>query len=71
VPVLVLYCGEDEYVPPTVDTVKLLESWTGHAQAGIVSPLSGSIPRATHMILNQEGQEWMTDRVLRFLEGIK
>jgi hypothetical protein len=69
--VLVLPSEDDEFVPPHVDKAQLLARWRRLAPAGIVSPLSGLVPDATHVLLRPEGQAWVADRVLGFLRGIK
>lgn len=70
-PVLVLPSGEDEHVPKSIDMPKLMARWASLAPDGIVSNLSDLIPGASHTIRSPESQEWMADRVVRFLSSLE
>lgn len=49
-PLLVLYGGEDQYVPPYVDKQKLIELWESCSPPEYWSRLSRVIPGATHEV---------------------
>ncbi|TQV92628.1 Protein of unknown function DUF1749 [Cordyceps javanica] len=68
-PVLVLHSEEDEYVPAHVNQDALRKLY--HAASTLVSPLSGSIPDATHAVSNATGQEWLAKTVVKFLQSIE
>jgi len=69
-PVLILPSAQDEYVPNTVDFLRLLERWKAACQPGIASRLSGLILGANHRVDDPAAQEWLVDRVVRFLESL-
>ncbi|OAA58760.1 hypothetical protein ISF_06543 [Cordyceps fumosorosea ARSEF 2679] len=64
-PVLVLHSEDDEYVPVHVNQDALRKLY--HAASPLVSPLSGSIPDATHAVANVAGREWLAKTVVKFL----
>lgn len=64
---LILPSGEDEWVPPEVDVQGLVSRWKSSCKPGIASELSGLIPGANHRVDNDAGQQWLADRVARFL----
>lgn len=68
---LILPSGEDEWVPPGVDVPRLVSRWKSFCKPGIASELSGLIPGANHRVDNDAGQEWLADRVARFLTEIE
>ena len=70
-PVLILPSGEDEWVPKLVDVEGLLRTWMQACGEGIASEESGLIPGANHRVDGEEGQKWMTERVVRFLKGLE
>ncbi|KAJ5888068.1 hypothetical protein N7495_008109 [Penicillium taxi] len=67
-----LISGCDEYCPPYVDKEKLLERWQAATEAGGAlwdAETSGIIPGASHNV-QDEGQEWMIERIVRYLKSI-
>ncbi|ATY67430.1 hypothetical protein A9K55_000059 [Cordyceps militaris] len=68
-PVLVLHSEEDEYVPAHVNQDALRKLY--HAASPLVSPLSGSIPDATHAVANTAGREWLAKTVVKFLQTLE
>ncbi|KAK0646509.1 hypothetical protein B0T16DRAFT_458422 [Cercophora newfieldiana] len=70
-PVLILPSGADEFVPAAVDVPGMVEKWKGFCRPGMASDLSGLIPGANHRADDAQAQEWLADRVARFLEGLE
>lgn len=68
-PVLVLHSEEDEYVPVHVNQDALRKLY--REASPLVSPLSGSIPDATHTVQNAAGQEWLAKTVVKFLQTLQ
>jgi pimeloyl-ACP methyl ester carboxylesterase len=66
-PVLILPSEKDEWVPAGTNVMGLVRKWMGFCKRGIVSELSGLIPGANHRVDNEAGQQWLADRVARFL----
>ncbi|KAL2271593.1 hypothetical protein VTJ83DRAFT_964 [Remersonia thermophila] len=71
VPVLVVPSAKEEWVPASLDVPAMVKRWKSFARPGIVSELSGMIPGANHRVDNDEGQEWLADRVARFLHEVE
>jgi len=70
-PVLILPSGKDEWVPELIDVEVMVERWKRFCPEGIASELSGLIPGANHRVEGaEEGERWLVDRVVKFLEGI-
>ena len=69
-PVLLLPSAEDEHVPKSIDVRKNIDRWMRCCAPGIASELSDLIPGANHTVDQPEAQAWMTDRVVRFLQGL-
>lgn len=73
-PVLILYSGQDEYVPPHVDKQKLLDRWLSFIPHGMASPECKVVPGATHRIVDGPSPELplqvMKSSVYNFLCGI-
>ncbi|KAK3322133.1 dolichol-phosphate mannosyltransferase [Apodospora peruviana] len=67
--VLIVLSAEDEHVPKSVDIGKVVERWK-EAGGSAVSELSGFIPGANHRVEKPEAQEWLANRVARFLESL-
>lgn len=67
-PILVVPSAEDEYIPETVDFVKLLAKWKSFCPS--MSDLSGLIPGANHTVNPPSSQEWLADRVVSFLGSL-
>ncbi|KAK3295890.1 uncharacterized protein B0H64DRAFT_396747 [Chaetomium fimeti] len=70
-PVLIVPSQKDEWVPTTIDVMGLVEKWKSFCKPGIGSELSGLIPDANHRVDNDAGQEWLADRVARFLAELE
>jgi pimeloyl-ACP methyl ester carboxylesterase len=70
-PVLILPSEKDEWVPPEVDVMGLVNKWKSFCKPGIASDLSGLIPGANHTVGNHDGQQWLADRVARFLVEVE
>ncbi|KAK4157145.1 hypothetical protein C8A00DRAFT_40507 [Chaetomidium leptoderma] len=70
-PVLILPSEKDEWVPAGFDVMGLVERWKSFCKPGIASELSGLIPDANHRVDNDAGQQWLADRVARFLAEIE
>ncbi|KAL1882779.1 hypothetical protein VTK73DRAFT_904 [Phialemonium thermophilum] len=70
-PVLVVPSGSEEYAPEGVDMARLVQRWATFCRPGVMSSLSGLIPGANHRVDPQESQDWLADRVVRFLQGIQ
>ncbi|KAL1839083.1 hypothetical protein VTJ49DRAFT_1884 [Mycothermus thermophilus] len=71
VPVLIMPSGKEEWVPASLNVPAMVERWKSFAKPGIVSELSGLIPGANHRVDNDEGREWLIDRVARFLHEVE
>ncbi|KAI1501262.1 hypothetical protein F5X99DRAFT_207507 [Biscogniauxia marginata] len=69
-PIMMLHSGEDEYVPKSVNKDGLIQHWRTLCQPGIASELSGTIPGAGHRVEEPEAEEWLVNRVLKFLQRI-
>ncbi|EAQ91032.1 hypothetical protein CHGG_02967 [Chaetomium globosum CBS 148.51] len=69
-PVLIVPSEKDEWVPAEIDVMGLVKKWKSFCRPGIASELSGLIPGANHRVDNDAGQEWLADRVARFLAGL-
>lgn len=69
-PVLVLPSEKDECVPPYIRQDRKLRSWREACPEGKFSDLSGLVPGANHSVEQPEAQQWLTDRVCRFLQGL-
>ena len=69
-PVLIVPSEKDEWVPAGTDVMGLVRKWMGFCKPGIASELSGLIPGANHRVENEAGQQWLADRVARFLAEI-
>jgi pimeloyl-ACP methyl ester carboxylesterase len=68
-PVLVLHSEKDEFIPPGGDQVALNKRYR-EANPSAVSNLSGLIPGTGHTVLDEEGRQWLSDRVALFLETL-
>jgi hypothetical protein len=68
--VLILPSEKDEWVPPQIDVVRLVNRWKSFCKPGIASDRSGLIPGANHRVENGHGQHWLADQVARFLGDI-
>ncbi|KAJ4153202.1 hypothetical protein LMH87_009701 [Akanthomyces muscarius] len=68
-PVLVLHSEEDEYVPVHVNQDALRKLYREASPQ--VSPLSGSIPDASHTVQNANGREWLAKTVVKFLQSLQ
>ncbi|KAL2181593.1 uncharacterized protein P884DRAFT_189049 [Thermothelomyces heterothallicus CBS 202.75] len=66
-PVLIVPSEKDEWVSPEADVTGLVNKWKSFCKPGIASDLSGLIPGANHRVDNEAGQQWLFDRVARFL----
>ncbi|KAH7354110.1 dolichol-phosphate mannosyltransferase [Plectosphaerella cucumerina] len=67
-PALALYSAEDEHVPASVDRQALVDSWK--RLGAHVHPLSDLIPGASHTVKEPAAQQWLNDRVARFLADV-
>ena len=70
-PVLVVPSEKDEHVPENIDFEKLLTRWKGFCRPGVFSELSGIIPGASHRVKGAESQDWLADRVVKFLQSLE
>lgn len=70
-PVLILPSEKDEWVPADVDVGAMVNRWKSFCKPGIASELSGLTPGANHRVEDAAGQEWLIDRVARFLAEIE
>ncbi|KAH6624815.1 hypothetical protein B0J18DRAFT_429397 [Chaetomium sp. MPI-SDFR-AT-0129] len=70
-PVLIVPSEKDEWVSREIDVMGQVTKWKGFCKPGIASDLSGLIPGANHRVDNTEGQEWLSDRVARFLADLE
>lgn len=68
-PILIVPSGKDEYVPASVDFAKLLAKWK--SVCPVASDLSALIPEANHTVDPPSSQEWLAERVTRFLGGLE
>ncbi|KAL2046255.1 hypothetical protein N7G274_001702 [Stereocaulon virgatum] len=65
-----LFSGSDEYVPDTVDRVKMVQRWHEHARrgGGVIDESSGVVSGATHTLKEGGmGLEDLVKRVVKFL----
>jgi len=74
-PLCILYSGDDEYVPKTVDKEGLLKKWIGIVKKGkgvIDEEFSGVIEGASHNLAGnkEEVVQDLVRRVLGFLNGL-
>ncbi|KAK0722864.1 hypothetical protein B0T26DRAFT_674511 [Lasiosphaeria miniovina] len=69
-PVLIVPSGEDEFVAGHIDVPQLVVKWKKACAPGIASDLSGLIPGANHSVDSPDAQEWLADRVVRFLAAL-
>ncbi|KAJ9165479.1 DUF1749-domain-containing protein [Coniochaeta hoffmannii] len=65
--VLIVPSEKDEHVPRHIDVPKLVGRWTAACKPGVASKLSGLIVGANHRVEYPEGQQWLAERVVRFL----
>jgi pimeloyl-ACP methyl ester carboxylesterase len=68
-PVLIAYSERDQCVPASVDKAALVAKWRA-VNPEFVSELSGVIPGASHSVDEEDAQEWLAERVARFLESV-
>lgn len=68
---LILPSEKDEWVPERIDVMGMVNRWKSFCKPGIASELSGLIPGANHRVEDPAGQEWLADRVTRFLAGLE
>ena len=72
-----LYSGRDQYVPETIDKVRLVERWHGFVERGggvgvVVDEGSGVVDGATHTLVEGgKGLEDLVGRVVGFLERVE
>lgn len=67
-PILIVPSAQDEYVPPSVDFEELLAKWKSYCP--MASDLCALIPDAGHTVKPESSQEWLAERVVRFLGSI-
>lgn len=70
--ILVLYSGNDEFCPKSVDKERLLQRWKTATEAGGASwdsENSGVVPGASHNVAD-DGQKDLMDRVLHYLHSL-
>lgn len=70
-PIMFLPCENDELVPPSVDRPAILGRWIRSCPSGLVSPLSGFVPGANHIVSSPDAWAWVAERVVRFLESLE
>ena len=68
--VLIVPSEKDEHVPGHIDVPGLVSKWTAACKPGVASGLSGLIVGANHRVEYAEGQDWLSDRVARFLKEV-
>lgn len=68
--VLIVPSEKDENVPEHVDVVELVRKWKAACKPGVASDLSGLITGATHRVENAEGQQWLAERIVGFLQEV-
>ncbi|KAL2052459.1 hypothetical protein ABVK25_007331 [Lepraria finkii] len=69
-----LFSGRDQYVPGTVDKMKMVERWHEHVRrgGGVIDESSGVVGGATHTLKEGgKGLEDLVKRVVRFLERLE
>ena len=69
-----LYSGSDQYVPDSVDKVKMVERWHEYVKKGgsVVDEGSGVVGGATHTLIEGgKGLEDLVKRVVGFLERLE
>jgi len=69
-PIMFLPCEKDELVPPSVDRSGILARWTASCPPGLVSPLSGFVPGANHIVSSPDAWAWIAERVVGFLGAL-
>ncbi|CDK28214.1 unnamed protein product [Kuraishia capsulata CBS 1993] len=70
-PILVVFSGSDEFVPKSVDKVKLLDDWKSATDSKYWSPLSKPVPGARHNVgvgSEKGALEDLVATVTKFLE---
>lgn len=72
VPVLVLYSGNDEFVPDHVDKEELVKRFQKATNPKLWSPYSGVVPNATHSLEGapKESYNDLIARSVKFLESL-
>ncbi|KAI1359549.1 hypothetical protein F5Y08DRAFT_319323 [Xylaria arbuscula] len=70
-PLLILHSGSDEYVPDRVNKEELVSHWRKLCKPDIASPLSGTIPGATHRVEEPEAEKWLCNTVIKFLQSME
>ena len=68
-----LFSGRDQYVPSTVDKMKMVERWHEHVRrgGGVIDERSGVVGGATHTLKEGgKGLEDLVKRVVGFLERL-
>ncbi|KAL2164422.1 hypothetical protein VTH06DRAFT_3638 [Thermothelomyces fergusii] len=70
-PVLIVPSEKDEWVSPEADVAGLVDKWKSFCRPGTASDLGGLIPGANHRVDNEAGQQWLVDRVARFLARLE
>ncbi|KAK9474548.1 uncharacterized protein V1510DRAFT_411340 [Dipodascopsis tothii] len=65
---LVLYSGEDDFVPPSVDKQALVDAWA--AACPVWSPLSTVVPGANHRAEAAEATATVVGRVAAFVRAL-
>lgn len=68
--VLIVPSEKDENIPEHVDVVQLIRKWMAACKPGVASDLSGLITGANHRVEYPEGQQWLAERVVGFLQEI-
>jgi hypothetical protein len=68
--VLVLPSEKDECVPPYINQEQKLRNWRQACPEGKFSGFSGLVPGANHSVEQPQAQEWLADRVCRFLKEL-
>jgi len=66
-----LYSGSDQYVPSTVDKVRLVERWHEHVSrgGGVIGEGSGIVKGASHTLKN--GGQGLEDLVMRIIGSLE
>ncbi|KAI4596627.1 hypothetical protein KJ359_005383 [Pestalotiopsis sp. 9143b] len=70
-PLLILFSGQDEYMPPSFDKDGLIQKWKTYCRPGIASDLSGCIPGADHRVETADSEKWLVETVVKFLDGLQ
>ncbi|KAH3673699.1 hypothetical protein WICMUC_003515 [Wickerhamomyces mucosus] len=68
-PLLVLYSGNDEFVPKSIDKQAILNRWEGFVKSDVWSKYSSLIPDASHNVANNPDSsvEFLIERVNKYL----